>query len=123
MFLHLGGGVSVRTPEIIAILDTTLFARSGERTSTGARPLVASDEDTKMRLAEMKDANEAFLARERQAGRFFSCLTEGQEVKSLILTKEKTYLSAIAALTLTRRLEQIDDILKNEGLKPAEERV
>ena len=92
MFLHLGNGISVRTKEVIAIHDYTLF---------------------------IKGTGREFLEREQAAGRLENTLpaeiknNEGAR-KSLIITDEKTYLSAISPWTLKRRSQMIYDTMDSD---------
>ena len=83
MFLHLGNGVSVRTKDVIAIQSYALFqdGPGGE-----------------------------FLAASRAEGKVVNTLDLGDDdgnesIKSLIITTDKIYLSAISPLTLKRRSE------------------
>ena len=83
MFLHLGNGVSVRTKKILAIQDYAVFQNGPGR---------------------------ELLKRKYQDGLVINTLEFGQNVdgegiKSLILTEDKIYLSAISPLTLKRRSE------------------
>ncbi len=92
MFLHLGNGISVRTKEVIAIHDYALF---------------------------IKGTGSEFLAREQAAGRLENTLPaeirkNKGACKSLIITDEKTYLSAISPWTLKRRSQMIYDTIDSE---------
>ena len=92
MFLHLGNGISVRTKEVVAIHDYAIFAKG-----TGSE----------------------FLNREQAAGRLVNTLpaeiknNDGAR-KSLIITDEKTYLSAISPWTLKRRSQMIYDTMDSD---------
>ena len=89
MFLHLGNGVSVRTRDVIAISDYALFQDGPGK--------------------ELLDRHQAagLLVSTRRAG-------DDTPIKSLILTKDKTYLSVISPLTLKRRSQQVYDTLDND---------
>ncbi len=92
MFLHLGNGISVRTKSVIAIHDYALFTKG-----TGSE----------------------FLAREQAAGRLENTLpaeikNNAGARKSLIITDEKTYLSAISPWTLKRRSQMIYDTMDSD---------
>ena len=89
MFLHLGNGVSVRTKDVVTINDYALFQ---------AGP------------------GKALLERQRAAGLLVSTLDPDDEtpIKSLILTKDKAYLSVISPLTLKRRSQPVYDTLDND---------
>lgn len=89
MFLHLGNGVSVWTKDVVTINDYALF------------------------LAE---PGKALLEQKRAAGLLVSTLDPADEtpIKSLILTKDKAYLSVISPLTLKRRAQLVYDILDND---------
>jgi len=91
MYLHLGSGVTVRTKEIIALCDYKLF----KPCDGGEAP----------EIAEARRFNRGCLLREREAGRVISCLADmpDEEVKSLVITQKKIYLSPISAKTLSRR--------------------
>lgn len=83
MFLHLGNGVSVRTKDVIAIQDFTIFQDGPGR--------------------EMLEAR-------RKAGLVVNTLDLGPKdehdsIKSLVLTEDRIYLSVISPLTLKRRSE------------------
>lgn len=83
MFLHLGNGVSVRMKKVIAIQDYAVF-----QSGPGKR----------------------LLEKQQRRGKVISALEPGQiddgeGTKSLILTEENIYLSAISPLTLKRRSE------------------
>lgn len=84
MFLHIGGDVSVPAKDIILILD--------------------------LRSAGMGVATKEFLEISRDEG----LVTEvgSGEAKSLILTAERAYLSAISSLTLGGRSKT----LQNPGI-------
>ena len=89
MFLHLGNGISVRTKDVIAIHDYSLFQKG-----TGSE----------------------FLAREKAAGRLENTLPaeirqDEEAKKSLIITEGKTYLSAISPWTLKRRSQMVYDTM------------
>ena len=89
MFLHLGNGVSVRTKDVIAIHDYALF---------------------------LKGSGSEFLAREKSSGRLENTLPleirqDEEAKKSLIITNEKTYLSAISPWTLKRRSQLVYDTM------------
>lgn len=76
MFLHLGSGVSVRTKDVIAIHDYTLFAAGDGIDYFG-------------RLKEKKKIVD---------------VTGGEdEPKSLVLTADLAYLSILSATTLANR--------------------
>ncbi|SFT69706.1 protein of unknown function [Selenomonas sp. GACV-9] len=83
MFLHLGNGVSVRTKDVIAIQSYALF-----QDGPGGELLAAG-------LAADKVINTLVLGHEE----------DGESIKSLIITTDKIYLSAISPLTLKRRSE------------------
>ena len=92
MFLHLGNGVSVRTKDVIAIHDYSLFQKG-----TGSE----------------------FLENEQMAGRLVNTLPleirkDEEAKKSLILTDKKTYLSAISPWTLKRRSQMVYDTMDME---------
>ncbi|MCR5439920.1 MAG: DUF370 domain-containing protein [Selenomonas sp.] len=83
MFLHLGNGVSVRTKDVIAIQDFSLFQNG---------------------------PGKDLLAAKREAGLVVNTLELGPEdehesIKALVLTEDKIYLSVISPLTLKRRSE------------------
>ncbi|MBO6204728.1 MAG: DUF370 domain-containing protein [Selenomonas sp.] len=89
MFLHLGNGISVRTKDVIAIHDYSLFQKG-----TGSE----------------------FLASEQAAGRLENTLPmeirqDEEAKKSLIITDKKTYLSAISPWTLKRRSQLVYDTM------------
>ena len=92
MFLHLGNGMSVRTKDVIAIHDYSIFA---------------------------KGAGSEFLAHEQAAGRLENTLpldirNDEEAKKSLIITDGKTYLSAISPWTLKRRSQMVYDTMDTE---------
>ena len=92
MFLHLGNGMSVRTKDVIAIHDYTIFA---------------------------KGAGSEFLANEQALGRLENTLpldirNDEEAKKSLIITDGKTYLSAISPWTLKRRSQMVYDTMDME---------
>ena len=89
MFLHLGNGVSVKIKDVIAISDYALF---------------------------QDGAGKEMLERYKASGRLVGTRRAGDEtpIKSLILTKDKTYLSVISPLTLKRRSQQVYDTLDND---------
>ncbi|MDY3297741.1 extracellular matrix regulator RemB [Selenomonas sp.] len=76
MFLHLGHNLSVRARDVIAIHDYRLFAPGG--------------------------AARAFFEREQAAGHVRD-VAAGKTPKSLVMTDEAIYLSAISPTTLLRR--------------------
>ena len=87
MFLHLGNGMSVRTKDVIAIHDYALF---------------------------QKGSGSNFLAHEKMTGRLENTLPmeirqDEEAKKSLIITQDKTYLSAISPWTLKRRSQIVYD--------------
>ena len=89
MFLHLGNGMSVRTKDVIAIHDYTIFA---------------------------KGAGSEFLAHEKALGRLENTLpldirNDEEAKKSLIITDGKTYLSALSPWTLKRRSQMVYDTM------------
>ena len=89
MFLHLGNGMSVRTKDVIAIHDYTIFA---------------------------KGAGSEFLSHEQALGRLENTLpldirNDEEAKKSLIITDGKTYLSAISPWTLKRRSQMVYDTM------------
>lgn len=92
MFLHLGNGISVRTREVVAIHDYAIFA---------------------------KGTDSEFLNKEQAAGRLVNTLpaeiknNDGAR-KSLIITDDKTYLSAISPWTLKRRSQMIYDTMDSD---------
>lgn len=99
MFLHLGNGMSVRTKDVIAIHDYTIFA---------------------------KGAGREFLEHEQAAGRLENTLpldirNDEEAKKSLIITDGKTYLSAISPWTLKRRSQMVYDTMDMEKDVSAEE--
>ena len=81
MFLHLGNGFSVRTKDILAIQSSEVF-----RDGPGKEML-------DRRMADGRVVNALYPEDEKA------------EVKALILTAHKIYLSAISPLTLKRRSE------------------
>lgn len=83
MFLHLGNGVSVRTKDVIAIQSYALF-----QDGPGSKLLAAGQAAGKV-VYTLDPGSEG----------------EGESIKSLILTTDKIYLSAISPLTLKRRSE------------------
>ena len=89
MFLHLGNGVSVKIKDVIAISDYALF---------------------------QDGAGKEMLERYKASGRLVGTRPAGDAtpIKSLILTKDKTYLSVISPLTLKRRSQQVYDTLDND---------
>ena len=87
MFLHLGNDVSIRESEIISIHDYSIF-QSG---------------DNLKYLESMKKKNDIVLGDAMP-----------KHVKSLIITKEKIYLSAISSMTLKRRM------VRENGMVPKE---
>lgn len=76
MFLHLGNNQVVETEEIISIHDYALFQR---------------------------EENRDFFARLEKSGRLIRL---ENEPKSLVLTEENAYFSAISSLTLKKRALQ-----------------
>ena len=91
MLLHLGRSTAIRVSSVIAIYDYGIFTQG---------------------------SNADYLDRQRAAGRV--CAIEGQssEIKSLIITTDRIYLSAISSLTLWRRSRQLPDswqIQENNG--------
>ncbi len=92
MFLHLGNGISVRTKDVIAIHDYALFQKG-----TGSE----------------------FMAHEQDNGRLENTLPldirqDEAAKKSLIITTEKTYLSAISPWTLKRRSQMVYDTMETD---------
>ncbi len=92
MFLHLGNGMSVRNKDVIAIHDYALFT---------------------------KGAGSDFLAHEQALGRLENTLpadirNDEEAKKSLIITDDKTYLSAISPWTLKRRSQMVYDTMDME---------
>ena len=77
MYVHLGGGCLIRTAEIIGIFSA-------------------------------KDNKEFYKALKNKEGNYYETedLSEGGVVDSIILSKEKIYLSAISASTLQKRINQ-----------------
>lgn len=92
MFLHLGSNVSVRARDVVAIFDYRLFLPAG--------------------------ASAAFYEKAQAEGRIESIVPEGTP-KSLVITRQKIYLSAISPTTLLRRTRQayqyVEDIKKEIG--------
>lgn len=89
MFLHLGNDLSVRTREILAVLDYSAFR---------------------------KGKNAQFLRDKEEKGLLFrsSDLLE-EEIKSLVITKKMIYLSPISTHTLYKRQrKQWDDLAQIE---------
>lgn len=78
MFLHLGNDISIRLKDVISIYDYELF---------------------------QKGSNRAFLDMARE--NIIHAVGEGQEKKSLVVTKDRIYLSAISPLTLSRRTRKL----------------
>lgn len=76
MFLHLGNDISVRTSDIISIHDYEIF-RSGENNAC---------------FESMKKKNAVINSKGLL-----------KDMKSLVVTKDYLYLSAISSLTLKRR--------------------
>lgn len=79
MFLHLGNDISIRLREVISIHDYGIFRQGPNR-----------DFWEKMEKGAIH------------------ALGEGQEKKSVILTKDRVYVSAISPLTLKRRAGQLE---------------
>ncbi|SHK39050.1 protein of unknown function [Selenomonas ruminantium] len=99
MFLHLGNGISVRTKDVIAIHDYSLF---------------------------IKGKGSEFLANEQKIGRLENTLpltirNEEGAKKSLVITDDKTYLSAISPWTLKRRSQMVYDTMDMERDVPEDE--
>ena len=76
MFLHLGNDISIRESDIISIHDFAIF-QSGE--------------------------NLAYLEAMKKKNAVIHSDDLSENVKSLIVTEEKIYLSAISSMTLKRR--------------------
>ncbi len=81
MFLHLGSDWSVAMRDIISIHDYAIFAMDG---------------------------NQAYLKQLEQQGKVVNPLEK--EPKSVVVTGDKVYFSAISALTLKRRAQLPFDI-------------
>ena len=77
MYVHLGGGCLIRTADIIAIFSA-------------------------------KDDKEFYKILKNKIGENYESenLSENSMIDSIVLTKEKIYLSAISALTLQKRINQ-----------------
>ena len=86
MFLHLGNNLSVRAADVVSIHDMKLFAPGGP-----SRP---------------------FFESAQAAGRVRS-LTGGRPPKSLVITRDAIYLSAISPATLLRRARSSYTFVEN----------
>ena len=77
MYVHLGGGCLIKTADIIAIFSA-------------------------------KENQEFYKILKNKKGEFYEAenLSEDGIIDSIVLTKEKIYLSAISALTLQKRINQ-----------------
>lgn len=82
MFLHLGNGISVKTSDIIAIQDFALF-KNGPGNDFFYKQQKRTKLINTLSLNQRQESSEA--------------------VKSVIITTDKMYLSAISPLTLKRR--------------------
>lgn len=85
MFLHLGNDMSIRLKDVVSIHDYGVF-QSGD--------------------------NKVFLESVAREGRLLCSTEEGQQEKSLVVTKDRVYVSAISSGTLKRRAGFAD--LRNE---------
>lgn len=85
MFLHLGNGVSVRTKDIIAIYDYMGFF--------------------------IKDIpeNQHYLQICQKEGRVVRTDESNELIKSIIVTRDKVYLSVLSSTALKKRAEMIYD--------------
>ncbi len=87
MYLHIGNGVSVRTREVIALCDCSLFLPA----PGGKKKQVSANYDLMVAAG----------------GKVVSC-TEGQEEpKTLVITDRGLYLSPVSAPTLRRRQQMV----------------
>ncbi len=84
MYVHLGGGCVIRAAEIIGIF---------------------SEKDNKDFYKSLKNKDGGYYEAED--------LSEGGVVDSIVLSKEKIYLSAISASTLQKRINQ--NLIYNNG--------
>jgi hypothetical protein len=77
MYVHLGGGCLIKTADIIAIFSA-------------------------------KENQEFYKILKNKKGEYYEAenLSEDGIIDSIVLTKEKIYLSAISALTLQKRINQ-----------------
>lgn len=91
MFLHLGYSLSVRARDVVAIHDAALFQEGG--------------------------AAHAFFLREQAAGHVHD-VAAGKPPKSLVITKQGIYLSAISPATLLRRTQNSYKFVKNNASTP-----
>ena len=84
MYVHLGGGCLIRAAEIIGIFSAM-------------------------------DNKEFYKTLKNKEGKYYEAedLSEGSVVDSIVLSKEKIYLSAISASTLQKRINQ--NLIYNNG--------
>ena len=80
MFLHLGNDISVRTSDIISIHDYEIFQSEGNKSY----------------FESMKKKNAIIYSKGLL-----------KNVKSLVVTRDYLYLSAISSLTLKRRAQEL----------------
>lgn len=88
MFLHLGNDVSVRTRDIIAIYDYVGF-------------FVKDNPD-----------NKRYFERCKAEGKVWRTTASMDLVKSIVITKDRIYLSGISTLALKNRTRAIYDMGK-----------
>ena len=86
MFLHLGNNLSVRASDVVSIPDMRLFEAGGP--------------------------SRAFFEKEQAAGHVRS-LVKGRKPKSLVITKNTIYLSAISPATLLKRARSSYTFVEN----------
>lgn len=88
MFIHLGGDVVVPKDEVIAIMSTQLMKRT--------------------------EVNREFMELAENDG-FIYPITERSNVKSIIITIKKIYLSPISSVTLKKRSDEMIQAIESIG--------
>ncbi|MFV0636642.1 extracellular matrix regulator RemB [Mitsuokella sp. WILCCON 0060] len=86
MFLHLGNGVSVLTRDVIAIYDYMGFF-----------------------IKDVPD-NQHYLQRCQKEGRVVRTNEEKDLIKSVVVTKDKVYLSVLSSTALKKRAQMVYDL-------------
>lgn len=87
MYLHLGGDVVVPKEHVIAIINSPLVKKT--------------------------EPNKEFLQAAEEEG-FIVPITDKSNVKSIIVTLEKVYLSPISSMTLKKRSDQFIDNVEEQ---------